>query len=219
MTEKRIRAIPPEEPCFATASVAGGAAACRVLIGVARRAGTVVVAGRTGARCAFRFGVEVALCLCRAGGDRRFARARVCDVRGVTAAGVKELRRTPALVPVAPREPPSLPAPVAVFPPPETPAAAGVSQDSCRIEWWRGWVRSQFVACSSNGSGHKTLIADLDRTPGPHPYLVDLVAKGELGMSKGKGFRTWTPETAAALRKRLSDFLAQSARAMKEKKR
>jgi hypothetical protein len=130
------------------------------LIGVARRAGTVVVAGRTGARCAFRFGVEVALCLCRAGGDRRFARARVCDVRGVTAAGVKELRRTPALVPVAPREPPSLPAPVAVFPPPETPAAAGVSQDSCRIEWWRGWVRSQFVACSSNGSGHKTLIAE-----------------------------------------------------------
>jgi 3-hydroxybutyryl-CoA dehydrogenase len=65
---------------------------------------------------------------------------------------------------------------------------------------------------------HKTLIPDLDRTPGPHPYLVDLVAKGELGMSTGKGFRTWTPETAAALRKRLSDFLAQSARALKEKK-
>ncbi len=66
---------------------------------------------------------------------------------------------------------------------------------------------------------HRTLIPDLDRTPGPHPYLVELVAKGELGMSKGKGFRTWTPETAAAVRKRLSDFLAQSARALKEKKR
>ena len=25
---------------------------------------------------------------------------------------------------------------------------------------------------------HKTLIADLDRTPGPHPYLVEKVEKG-----------------------------------------
>jgi 3-hydroxybutyryl-CoA dehydrogenase len=66
---------------------------------------------------------------------------------------------------------------------------------------------------------HKTLIADLDRTPGPHPYLVDKVEKGELGMKNGRGFRDWTPEQAAALRKRLSDFLAESAKAIAAKKR
>ena len=65
---------------------------------------------------------------------------------------------------------------------------------------------------------HKTLIADLDRTPGPHPYLVDKVAKGELGMANGRGFRDWTPEQAAGLRKRLSDFLAESAKKLAAKK-
>ena len=66
---------------------------------------------------------------------------------------------------------------------------------------------------------HKTLIADLDRTPGPHPYLVEKVAKGELGMKNGRGFRDWTPEQAAGLRKRLSDFLAASAKAIAARKR
>jgi 3-hydroxybutyryl-CoA dehydrogenase len=66
---------------------------------------------------------------------------------------------------------------------------------------------------------HKTLIADLDRTPGPNPYLVEKVAKGELGMKTGRGFRDWTPEQAAALRKRLSDFLAETAKALAAKKR
>ncbi len=66
---------------------------------------------------------------------------------------------------------------------------------------------------------HKTLIPDLDRTPGPHPYLEEKVKKGELGMATGRGFRDWTPAQAAAVRKRLSDFLAQSARALAQKKR
>src|SRR5579862_4189598 len=66
---------------------------------------------------------------------------------------------------------------------------------------------------------HKTLIPDLDRTPEPHPYLVEKVAKGELGMAKGKGFRDWTPEQAAEVRQRLSNFLAESARALAQKKR
>src|SRR5215469_8457156 len=65
---------------------------------------------------------------------------------------------------------------------------------------------------------HKTLIPDLDRTPGPHPYLEEKVRKGELGMATGKGFRDWTPQQAAEVRKRLSDFLAQSARAIAKKK-
>jgi len=66
---------------------------------------------------------------------------------------------------------------------------------------------------------HKTLIPDLDRTPGPHPYLVELVETGRLGMSKGRGFRDWTPEEAAQTRKRLSDFLAAQAKALKDQKR
>jgi len=66
---------------------------------------------------------------------------------------------------------------------------------------------------------HKTLIPDLDRTPGPHPFLVEKVGKGELGMATGRGFRAWTPDQANAVRKRLSDFLARSAREIKEKKR
>jgi 3-hydroxybutyryl-CoA dehydrogenase len=66
---------------------------------------------------------------------------------------------------------------------------------------------------------HKTLIADLDRTPGPHPYLIEKVEKGELGMKTGRGFRDWTPEEATALRQRLSDFLAASAKALAAKKR
>ena len=58
-----------------------------------------------------------------------------------------------------------------------------------------------------------SLIPDLDVTPHTHPYLDALVARGELGMKSGKGFRSWTPETAEAVRERLRSFLAHSARA------
>jgi 3-hydroxybutyryl-CoA dehydrogenase len=59
---------------------------------------------------------------------------------------------------------------------------------------------------------HRVLIQDLDRTPGPHPYLEAKVAAGETGMAVGKGFRTWTSEEAAATRKRLNEFLVSAAR-------
>ena len=59
---------------------------------------------------------------------------------------------------------------------------------------------------------HKVLIADLDRTPGPDPFLVDKVAKGETGMAVGQGFRKWTPEQAAEVRTRLNQFLVDAAR-------
>ena len=59
---------------------------------------------------------------------------------------------------------------------------------------------------------HKVLIADLDRTPGPDPFLVEKVAKGETGMAVGHGFRKWTPEQAAEVRARLNNFLVDSAR-------
>jgi 3-hydroxybutyryl-CoA dehydrogenase len=58
----------------------------------------------------------------------------------------------------------------------------------------------------------EVLYADLDRTPGPHPYLRDIVAAGKLGMKTGEGLRKWTPEQADAVRTRLSRFLAEQAR-------
>jgi len=60
---------------------------------------------------------------------------------------------------------------------------------------------------------HRTLIKDLDHSQGPNPFLEAKVAAGELGMSTGQGFRKWTPEEAAALRKRLNEHLVAAARA------
>jgi 3-hydroxybutyryl-CoA dehydrogenase len=54
---------------------------------------------------------------------------------------------------------------------------------------------------------HETVLADLDRTAGPSPYLKDLVAAGKLGMKTGEGFQRWTPEQQAALRARVLDHL------------
>ena len=39
--------------------------------------------------------------------------------------------------------------------------------------------------------------------PGPSPYLEALVAQGRLGMKSGEGFRKWTPEQQAELRRRV----------------
>jgi 3-hydroxybutyryl-CoA dehydrogenase len=54
---------------------------------------------------------------------------------------------------------------------------------------------------------HESVLADLDHTPGPSPYLKDLVAAGKLGMKAGEGFQRWTPEQQTALRKRVFDYL------------
>jgi 3-hydroxybutyryl-CoA dehydrogenase len=62
----------------------------------------------------------------------------------------------------------------------------------------------------------EVLYADLDRTPGPHPYLRQIVAAGRLGMKTGEGLRKWTPEQADAVRARLSRFLAEQAKARKK---
>jgi 3-hydroxybutyryl-CoA dehydrogenase len=59
---------------------------------------------------------------------------------------------------------------------------------------------------------HNVLIADLDVTPGPSPYLQARVAAGETGMKVGKGFRSWTPEQAAAVQQRLDEYLVRGAR-------
>lgn len=56
---------------------------------------------------------------------------------------------------------------------------------------------------------HNVVLSDLERRPGPSPYLDDLVREGRLGMSTGGGFRDWTPEDAQAVRARLARHLQQ----------
>ncbi len=53
---------------------------------------------------------------------------------------------------------------------------------------------------------HDSLMPRLDRTAGAHPYLIEKVDKGELGMNAGAGFRTWTPAAAKAVRDRLDQW-------------
>src|SRR5580698_10300623 len=62
----------------------------------------------------------------------------------------------------------------------------------------------------------EVLIADLDRTPGPHPFLREKVAAGKLGMKTGEGLRKWAPGEADAVRERLSRFLVEQAKARKK---
>lgn len=71
--------------------------------------------------------------------------------------------------------------------------------------------QSDLVGLDLTKAIHDTLIPDLDVTPHTHPYLDALVAKGETGMKAGKGFRSWTPEQAEAVRDRLRSFLAEAA--------
>ena len=47
---------------------------------------------------------------------------------------------------------------------------------------------------------HETVLPAIDHTPGPSPYLKQLIREGRLGMKSGEGFRTWTPEQQAQLR-------------------
>jgi 3-hydroxybutyryl-CoA dehydrogenase len=63
----------------------------------------------------------------------------------------------------------------------------------------------------------EVLYQHLDATPGPQAFLREKVQAGKLGMKSGEGFRTWTPESADAVRQRLSRFLAAQAKARRNK--
>jgi len=56
---------------------------------------------------------------------------------------------------------------------------------------------------------HRTVLPEINSRPGPSPYLEALVAEGRLGMKSGEGFRRWTPEQQAELRKRVTEHLKQ----------
>jgi 3-hydroxybutyryl-CoA dehydrogenase len=71
--------------------------------------------------------------------------------------------------------------------------------------------QSDLVGLDLTKAIHDVLLPDLDTTPHSHPLLDELVARGELGMKSGKGFRSWSEEEAAAVRKRLRDFLIRAA--------
>jgi 3-hydroxybutyryl-CoA dehydrogenase len=62
----------------------------------------------------------------------------------------------------------------------------------------------------------EVLVADLDRSAGPSPFLRAKVAAGKLGMKTGEGFRKWMPEQADAVRERLRRFLAEQAKARRK---
>jgi 3-hydroxybutyryl-CoA dehydrogenase len=63
--------------------------------------------------------------------------------------------------------------------------------------------QSDLVGLNLTLAIHEGLIPTLDRTAGAHPYLIEKVGRGEIGMDAGVGFRTWTPSSAKAVRDRL----------------
>jgi 3-hydroxybutyryl-CoA dehydrogenase len=71
--------------------------------------------------------------------------------------------------------------------------------------------QSDLVGLDLTKAIHDVLMPDLDTTPHAHPLLNELVARGELGMKSGKGFRSWSQEEASAVRERLRNFLVSTA--------
>jgi 3-hydroxybutyryl-CoA dehydrogenase len=58
---------------------------------------------------------------------------------------------------------------------------------------------------------HEVVMPALNNTPVPHPLLRQKVASGELGAQTGKGFRSWRPGEAEALRAQVEAVLLDAA--------
>ena len=54
---------------------------------------------------------------------------------------------------------------------------------------------------------HEQVLPHIDHTPGPSPYLRELVERGDLGMKTGRGFRTWSEDDAPRWREELMRHL------------
>jgi 3-hydroxybutyryl-CoA dehydrogenase len=54
---------------------------------------------------------------------------------------------------------------------------------------------------------HSTLFPALDNRPTPSPLLDSMMAEGKVGMKTGEGFRKWTPEEMAELRRKVFEQL------------
>jgi len=63
---------------------------------------------------------------------------------------------------------------------------------------------------------HKTIIPELDRSSGPNPYLEAKVKAGKLGFKSGEGFRPWTEDEMAELRRQLAEHLVKAQRERQE---
>lgn len=59
---------------------------------------------------------------------------------------------------------------------------------------------------------HEQVLPHIDNTPGPSPYLKELVAAGRLGMKNGEGFRSWAPGEPERVRAELLDHLRSSVK-------
>ncbi|MGA7487120.1 MAG: 3-hydroxyacyl-CoA dehydrogenase family protein [Xanthobacteraceae bacterium] len=57
---------------------------------------------------------------------------------------------------------------------------------------------------------HRTVLPDIERRPGPSPYLETLVAAGKLGFKSGEGFRKWSADEQAALRTKVLQHLKKA---------
>jgi 3-hydroxybutyryl-CoA dehydrogenase len=66
---------------------------------------------------------------------------------------------------------------------------------------------------------HEVLMPHLDRTPHPHPYLVEMVERGDLGASTGQGFRAWATGEADRRRTEIANALVEDARRRAERER
>ena len=64
---------------------------------------------------------------------------------------------------------------------------------------------------------HKFLLSDLDTSTEPQKLLQAKVQAGELGMSVGQGFRSWTPEKAKEAKVRMWQYLVKAEKERRAK--